>query len=173
MKCLLLALAMSFFVVPASLADVIFKCAAEVGVIIQSTPCGDVNSVAAAPPLPLKAEVDDGNVKSALGTSVGPAPPTAVLSVQPVTTTVQEILPMGITDMQVLNNRRWGKPQAITRNREARAWHEYWQYKTGANGGRQLHFINGKLVDISNLEPAIQTVSLMPVTPPVPVLDER
>ena len=62
-------------------------------------------------------------------------------------------LQTGMSDLQVLNNRRWGKPQRITRNRDARAWHEQWSYETGANGGRQLHFINGLLASVDDLVP--------------------
>lgn len=57
-----------------------------------------------------------------------------------------------MSDLQILNNRRWGKPQHISRNRDARTWHEYWDYRTGANGGKQLHFINGALAGIEDLE---------------------
>jgi hypothetical protein len=61
-------------------------------------------------------------------------------------------LQIGIPDLLVLNNRHWGKPQRITRNRETRAWHEYWHYE-GANGGTQLHFINGRLASVADVEP--------------------
>ena len=61
-----------------------------------------------------------------------------------------------MSDLQVLNNRFWGKPQRITRNRAPRAWHEYWKYEAGANRGKQLHFINGKLVGIEDLEPKVK-----------------
>ena len=62
----------------------------------------------------------------------------------------------GMSDLQVLNNRFWGKPQRITRNRAPRAWHEYWKYEAGANRGKQLHFINGKFVGIEDLEPKVK-----------------
>ena len=55
---------------------------------------------------------------------------------------------LGVLDLHVLNNRRWGKPQRIKRSREAGAWHEYWAYETGPNAGTQLHFINGRLAGI-------------------------
>lgn len=173
MKRVLLPLAMSFFIAPASYADAIYQCPAGAGVILQSAPCNDDNSNAATPEPPSKEAVDAENATTVRGPSVGPAPPVPVALVKPANPTVGEELPVGITDMQVLNNRRWGKPQAITRNREARAWHEYWQYKTGANGGKLLHFVNGRLVDINDLEPAMQTEGLVPVATSVAVLEER
>ncbi|MCY7389388.1 MAG: DUF2845 domain-containing protein [Burkholderiales bacterium] len=60
---------------------------------------------------------------------------------------------LGVLDLHVLNNRRWGKPQRITRSREARAWHEYWAYQTGPNAGMQLHFVNGRLAGVENTDP--------------------
>lgn len=60
---------------------------------------------------------------------------------------------LGIHDLQVLNNRRWGKPQRITRSREARAWHEYWAYETGPHAGTKLHFVNGRLAGIESADP--------------------
>ena len=69
----------------------------------------------------------------------------------------------GMTDLQVLNNRRWGKPQRITRNREARAWHEHWNYEAGPNGGKRLHFVNGKLVDLATLDSPVSGVGISPV----------
>jgi hypothetical protein len=71
----------------------------------------------------------------------------------------RERLQSGMSDMQVLNHRRWGKPQRITRNREARAWHEHWLYESGANAGSQLHFINGRLAEIADPEPYVPPAS--------------
>jgi len=59
---------------------------------------------------------------------------------------------LGVLDLHVLNNRRWGKPQRVTRNREARAWHEYWAYETGPNAGMQLHFVNGRLAGVESTD---------------------
>ena len=36
---------------------------------------------------------------------------------------------------------------------DARAWHEQWSYETGANGGKQLHFINGLLASVDDFVP--------------------
>ena len=62
-------------------------------------------------------------------------------------------LRVGTSDMMVLNNRRWGKPQRITRSREPGGWHEYWRYGTDTTGGKQLHFVNGMLKTIEDIEP--------------------
>jgi hypothetical protein len=65
----------------------------------------------------------------------------------------REGLQAGMSDLQVLNHRRWGKPQRITRNRDTRSWHEHWNYENGANAGTKLHFVNGRLADIAEPEP--------------------
>jgi len=83
----------------------------------------------------------------------GPAPPSITPAASPAVYSRKDKLQTGMSDLQVLNNRRWGKPQRITRNRDARAWHEQWSYETGANGGKQLHFINGMLASVDDLVP--------------------
>ena len=65
---------------------------------------------------------------------------------------------LGTLDLHVLNNRRWGKPQRITRSREARAWHERWAYQAGPNAGMQLHFVNGRLAGVEGIEPPASTL---------------
>ena len=71
-------------------------------------------------------------------------------------------LQVGLPDLLVLNHRRWGTPQHITRNREANAWHEYWNYEIGANGGKQLHFVNGRRAGVEDIEPSAPAVSMTP-----------
>ncbi len=66
---------------------------------------------------------------------------------------------VGTLDLHVLNDRRWGKPQRIKRTREAGAWHEYWDYETGPNGGRQLYFVNGRLAGAANVDPPASAAS--------------
>ncbi len=73
-------------------------------------------------------------------------------------------LQAGMLDSHVLNNRSWGKPQHISRNRQNRAWHEYWEYTAGANIGKQLHFVNGVLADIEDKEPVPPPTRMATVT---------
>ena len=63
----------------------------------------------------------------------------------------------------VLNNRRWGTPQRITRKREARVWHEYWKYESGPDGGHQLHFINGRLAGAEAIPPPVASADMTAV----------
>ena len=72
-------------------------------------------------------------------------------------------LQVGVSDLLVLNNRRWGTPQRITRKREARVWHEFWNYASGAEGGHQLHFINGRLAGAEVIPPPVATSGATPV----------
>ena len=165
MKLPLISLAATLFVASACHAQSVVGCANGSGITFQSTPCAEdtttvPTSIAVSmPPAATGAQPDE-------GFAIAAPPPRASLSRVAIHSSRDE-LQAGMSDLQVLNNRRWGKPQKITRNREDRAWHEYWRYETGANGGKQLHFINGILVDVENLKrqlPAEAMVSalLMP-----------
>lgn len=163
MKRLLIAFAVTFFVIPASHAADIIKCISASGVTYQTTPCaGSAAEVLAIPP---SARTETGSDED-----VGVAAPaqTTVSGRQDIDPS-RGLLDLGTPDIVVLNNRRWGKPQRITRNREARAWHEYWNYEAGANGGKQLHFVNGRLAGIADLEPKVPAVIMTPVM----LLDEH
>ena len=151
MKLVIAPLVAALLVATACMAESVIKCTSESGVTYQSTPCTDgaTRVVLLQPPAKadLHADVDV--------TTVLPMPlqgPTEAKS-------SRDELQVGITDLQVLNHRRWGKPHRITRNRDARAWHERWTYNTGANGGKQLHFVNGKLAAITDLEPSLPPVN--------------
>ena len=129
--------------------DDIYKCTGPAGTSFQSQPCeaGAVMSrISIAKHDQDVDEEDEG----------APAAKRAPLrNVRPGLYSRGDMLEPGMSDLQVLNNRRWGKPQRITRSRESSVgWHEYWVYQTGANGGKQLHFINGLLRHVENVEPA-------------------
>ena len=147
----------TLFVTPVCLAGGIFKCTDGSGVTYQSAPCteGVSQVVLATPTTKLDASVNDG-VSAATLAAPAPAKQSGLLSSE------DELQP-GMSDLQVLNHRHWGKPQRITRNREARAWHEHWNYERGPSGGKRLHFVNAKLVAIATIEPPGQTVTTMSV----------
>ena len=161
MKRFLIPLTAALFAVPACFAESVFKCTTEAGVTFQSTPCAEGLTTVLFIPPSAKAEANLNEAAEAdkLRPVAGPLPPLAAqptpTAAQPVRAAIQsgggELRP-GISDIQVLNNRRWGKPHKITRNRAPRAWHEYWTYETGANGGKQLHFVNGKLANVADLQ---------------------
>ena len=147
----------TLFVTPFCLAEGIFKCTAGTGVTYQSAPCTEGMSrvVLATPTTKQDASVDDG-VSAATLAAPAPTRQSGLLSSE------DELQP-GMSDLQVLNHRHWGKPQRITRNREARAWHEYWNYERGPVSGTRLHFVNAKLIAIANIEPPAQSVATMSV----------
>ena len=149
MKLVIAPLVAALLVAPACMAESIIKCTSDSGVTYQTTPCtGGATTVILLQTL-TKADVhSDEEVVPAL-------PARMALQGQTDAKSSRDELQVGITDLQVLNDRRWGKPQRITRNREARAWHEHWTYRTGTNGGKQLHFVNGKLTDVADMHPPL------------------
>ena len=175
MKRLFITLSTPMFlsmVTPFCEAEAIVKCANGIDVTYQTSPCGDgtvtslvLPPVASASGVGVQNELDSTSVVRPIA---GPAPPTLVkpgaanaavqIPVAPTEAGIlakRERLQAGMSDMQVLNHRRRGKPQRITRNRETRAWHEHWLYESGANAGTQLHFVNGRLAEIADPEPYV------------------
>ncbi len=72
----------------------------------------------------------------------------------------------GMSDIEVLNNRQWGRPLRITRSREARAWHEFWEYEKPDTGARRLHFVNGALAGVDEIQERLITpVAALSVAP--------
>ena len=141
MKHSLIVLVVGLIVTSVSHAEVVIKCTTESGVTYQTLPCTDGSSAmlgaASKPKSPTSADA-----MAAIPGTLKAKPLDQRLG------STQGELQLGTSDIQVLNNRSWGKPQRISRNREPRAWHEYWNYETGANSGKQLHFVNSKLAGI-------------------------
>jgi hypothetical protein len=58
------------------------------------------------------------------------------------------VLCLGMSDDEVLNLPRWGRPAKITRMKANREWQENWEYRAPAEAPRYLHFVNGKLASV-------------------------
>lgn len=148
---LLFSVAVLQFVAQACYADGIYKCTTDAGVTYQSTRCTVGATKVLVPPSPRTDLLpEDGST----GALPGVAPSGRMLM-----NSSSAELQTGMSDLLVLNNRQWGKPQRITRNRVARAWHEYWNYELGSNGGKRLHFVNGRLMDIDEMDLPLRTAS--------------
>lgn len=157
MKPFFFPLAAILSVAPVCLATSIYKCTTDSGVTYQSAPCtaGEVKVL----PLPSLATVQPRKGDAVMVASVAFGGPLNLTSIH---SGDDDLLP-GMSDSQVLNHRRWGKPQRITRNRQARAWHEVWSYPNGPSGGTRLHFVNGMLASVANLQIEPTDVNVMPV----------
>jgi hypothetical protein len=139
-----------------TLAQPIFKCVDHDSTAYQSTPCSpgatETRLVALA-----RAPANDANDATfpdarpdPLPLSSGGSPAPAVserLPGQKVGPWTHKGLAPGISDDEVLNMPGWGRPSQIKRSRGSRGWREEWTY-THAPGEPQLHFLNGKLVDV-------------------------
>lgn len=148
----LIALAFTLMMASTCHAAGTFICNTDSGVSFQAMPCpeGSNEGSALAPSARVEMPVDEDAVVVASVPAAGMAPGPVPVAAKP----SRGHLQVGISDMQVLNNRHWGKPQHITRNREARAWHEYWTYEAGVNDAMELHFVNGKLVSFAGVASA-------------------
>ncbi len=156
MKHSLIVLVVGLLVTSVSHAEAVIKCTTETGVSYQTLPCPDGSSAMLGVASQPESQTNADSMSAIPGTLK------AKPSGQRFRSTQGE-LQLGTSDMQVLNNRSWGKPQRISRNREPRAWHEYWNYETGANSGKQLHFVNSKLAGIKDLEPPADVIDTTPV----------
>lgn len=159
----LIALASTLMMASTCHAAGTFICNTHSGVSFQEMPCAECSDEGSvlAPSARVEVPVDEDAVVVASG-------PAADMVSSPVPVAAKPSrghLQIGMSDMQVLNNRHWGKPQHINRSREARAWHEFWAYEAGVNDAMELHFVNGKLVgaaSISDLPLPVPTGALVP-----------
>ncbi len=162
MKLSLTSLAAMLLVASVCNAESVVGCADGGRVTFQETPCPEGATIVptsvsvSAPTARADAQPDDDTVAATPGRK-------ALRYRYAIHSSHDELQP-GMSDLLVLNNRRWGKPQHIARSRDEHGWHEYWDYKTGANGGKQLHFVNGVLADIDDLEPVSKPIRMASAT---------
>jgi hypothetical protein len=158
MKRFLIALTATLMTATACHAAAIYTCTTDEVVSFQSTPCPEAtgdDSALLAPSARIEMPSDEDEDESVADVpAAAPKPVAAKPS--------RGKLQIGVTDMQVLNNRHWGKPQQITRNREARAWHEYWIYEAGASDAEHLHFVNGKLAGVGDVATPVNEALMVP-----------
>ncbi len=149
---------------PAASADDVYKCLTGSGVAYQAAPCGESQVQARLPRLPDYADPPerDGASDRTAATGVA-APPAEAPPAEPIAAASQRGFPfratiaLGMTDDQVLNVPRWGRPGSIVRTRGHHRWHEVWIYAR-ADGVRRLSFTNGRLTDMEmEAEPAEPT----------------
>ena len=70
------------------------------------------------------------------------------------------ILCLGMSDDEVLNLPKWGRPTSITRTKAHREWQESWEYRSPAGPARHLHFVNGKLTSIDAMPEYVASLAL-------------
>jgi len=120
-------------IVEAQGAQAVHKCVTTEGTVYQGTPCGPdalVAQIAARP-------VDSRNA---------PAVPECGRHAR--LPFGRGALCMGISDDEVLNLPKWGRPSTIVRTRSEHAWQEQWTYDARSEGTRRLLFLNGKLSSV-------------------------
>jgi hypothetical protein len=148
-----------FAMATAGHAQEIRKCLDNGVVGYQSAPCGvgqvDSGVVklpayadppqrdgASAPANPYGFDATQDDVDAA---SVAPAPaPAPTQGAFPFRTSIA----LGMTDDQVLNTPRWGRPTHIERMGRHRGWREVWTY-AGPETTRTLSFVEGRLANIA------------------------
>ena len=124
--------ALVFSCTAAAHAQEIVKCTDRNGVTYQSVPCPKGQRSAAIAIANAHPEISSAVATQALHTSTRPP------------------LTVGMSDSQVLNLPRWGRPSKITRNKTKSAWHEHWVYVSPAAGIDRLHFANGTLMEFDS-----------------------
>ena len=162
----------SLALLPAAHAQV-HKCIAADSIVYRDTPCADGERALVLPVKPVNARAEPGNSNSfnsvhgsrtdatriqAPGYRPGAATPQVDATLQ---AGWRSILPaagtpisLGMSDLEVLNLRGWGRPSKITRSKANGVWREEWLYTTRGDGPRQLlQFTNARLAAIET-EPA-------------------
>jgi hypothetical protein len=144
---------------PVAASAQIHKCTTPEAVVYRDTPCAEghretlINTKAATHvqtvAVNAKASVraDQGAYTSAPYDGATPLPlPGTLISV-------------GMSDLEVLNLRGWGRPSKITRSKMNGVWREQWVYGKPSDAQRHLlQFVNARLaaIDTEASEPAPQ-----------------
>jgi|SRR5579862_3714150 len=137
----------------------IFKCTGSDGTLYSDNPCvapqpASMRALQAIEIKPSEPIADTSSVASTGGDANW-----GRLSAAPLSSTRIFI---GMTDTQVLNLVRYGKPARISRTRDGPTWHEWWTYIYADTGlpREVLHFANGRLVEQEQPQPPTSTASL-------------
>ncbi len=147
---------------PVAVQAQIHKCLTAEGIVYQGRPCAESEREVLLATPGKKVRTEQTYVKASLPESgpgpalppVGssPSPPNFALSVLPAAGTP---LSVGMSDLEVLNLRGWGRPSKITRSKANGVWREDWLYAPRGDGAKQLlQFANAKLAAIQT-EPAV------------------
>lgn len=165
----LLTIGLLLAALPVAVQAQIHKCNTAEAIVYQDTPCAEgqresllahkktparIDQSNASPsvhrpgpgtPLPLgsTARIDQSNAsplvhRTGSGTPLPPAGTPIAL---------------GMSDLEVLNLRGWGRPSKITRSKANGVFSEEWVYASPVQGQRKLHFSNANLTAIQT-EPA-------------------
>jgi hypothetical protein len=149
-------------------AQEIHKCVAHGGLAYQNLPCGEGQADAGVLKLPDYADPAQRDGASAPALDAPAATASDAVSGTPATPQdgpmsqaafpFRTSIALGMTDDQVLNIARWGRPSRITRTGRHRGWREVWTYDRG-NDVRELSFVNGRLADIGMPAGAQETLA--------------
>ena len=151
----LLAISVFSIALPLGAAAQVHKCVTAESIVYRDTPCDERHtqfllqkpkSTAQAEPVvriesQVRADASSITAVSMQERPIAlPAPGTAIS--------------LGMTDLEVLNLRGWGRPSKIARSKVNGVWREQWSYTPPAHGPKPvLQFVNARLAAIET-EPA-------------------
>ena len=124
-------------------SEAVYKCTAAGRVSYQGEPCDSAATSARTSSAELEASPGIARNAGFKSSVIADCPPSRPGSTRAVWR--RDTLCLGITDDEVLNLPRWGRPTKIERKRLARGWEEAWLYESSARAPRRLHFSNGRL----------------------------
>src|SRR5688572_4196820 len=153
--CAVLAVSICSMMLPLAAAAQVHKCSTPESIVYRDTPCAEghtqvllhkpKSAARAEPAVRIESQVRaDAGAITAVSMQERPialpAPGTAIS--------------LGMTDLEVLNLRGWGRPSKIARSKVNGVWREQWSYTPPAHGPKPvLQFVNARLAAIET-EPA-------------------
>ena len=159
---------------PLAAAAQVHKCVTAESIVYRDTPCAEGHTQ-------VLLQKPKSAARSEPAVRIEPQVPTQANAITPVSTPVaiQErpialpapgtAISLGMTDLEVLNLRGWGRPSKISRSKANGVWREQWIYTPPAEGPRPvLQFVNARLAAIetepseSLPQPAIRVTSSTP-----------
>lgn len=141
----LLTIGLLLAALPVAVQAQIHKCISAEAVVYRDTPCAEGERESLLGHKTTSARIDQSDANSLIHrtrTAFGTPLPSAGTPIA-----------LGMSDLEVLNLRGWGRPGKITRSKVAGVWREEWVYASPVEGQRQLQFSNARLTAIQT-EPA-------------------
>src|SRR5688572_16679561 len=168
--CAVLAVSICSMMLPLAAAAQVHKCSTPESIVYRDTPCaeGHTQVLLHKPKSAARAEPAV-RIESQARADASAITPVSVEERPIALPAPGTAISLGMTDLEVLNLRGWGRPSKISRSKVNGVWREQWIYTPPAEGPKPvLQFVNARLAAIeaepseSSPQPAIRLTSSTP-----------
>ncbi len=174
--CAVLAVSVCSMMFPLAAAAQVHKCVTAESIVYRDTPCDEAHTQVLLHKPKSAARLEPAvRIESQVRADASAITPVAMQERPIALPAPGTAISLGMTDLEVLNLRGWGRPSKISRSKVNGVWREQWIYTPPADGPKPvLQFVNARLAAIdaepseSSQQQAIRFTGSAPA--PVPSL---